>query len=137
LYFTNRFYLYSVYFTPVSLNFLSSFTVSGQIQNLFSVDSYLSSVSTLTLATGLVFELPILVYILANLSILTPKFMRETRRYAIVIILIIAAIVTPTPDMLTMTVVAIPLLLLYELSISVAAMVERRKKKRAAEADAS
>ena len=123
--------------TPVSLNFLSSFTVSGQIQNLFSVDSYLSSVSTLTLATGLVFELPILVYILANLGILTPKFMRETRRYAIVIILIIAAIVTPTPDMLTMTVVAIPLLLLYELSISVAAVVERRKKKRAAEADAA
>jgi len=116
--------------TPVSLNFLAGFTVSDAIQNLFSVDSYISSVSTLTLATGLVFELPILVYILANLGILTPKFMKETRRYAIVIILIVAAVVTPTPDMLTMTVVAIPLFLLYELSISVAGFVEKRKKKR-------
>lgn len=123
--------------TPVSLNFLAGYTVSASIQNLFSIDSYISSVSTLTLATGLVFELPILIYILANLGIATPKFMRETRRYAIVIILIIAAVVTPTPDMLTMTVVAIPLLLLYELSIGVAAAVERRKRKKAEEADAS
>jgi sec-independent protein translocase protein TatC len=119
--------------TPVSLNFLAGYTVSTSIQNLFSIDSYISSVSTLTLATGLVFELPILVYILANLGIMTPKFMRESRRYAIVIILIIAAIVTPTPDMLTMTVVAIPLLLLYELSIGVASVVERRKKKKSEE----
>jgi sec-independent protein translocase protein TatC len=123
--------------TPVSLNFLAGFTVSQSIENLFSVDSYMSSVATLTLATGLVFELPILVYILANLGILTPKFMRESRRYAIVIILIVAAVVTPTPDMLTMTVVAIPLFLLYELSISVAGMVQKRKKKRAEEADAA
>ncbi|MDB5154252.1 MAG: tatC [Mucilaginibacter sp.] len=123
--------------TPISLNFLAGYTVSSSIQNLFSIDSYISSVSTLTIATGLVFELPILVYILANLGILTPKFMRETRRYAIVIILIVAAVVTPTPDMLTMTVVAIPLFLLYELSISVAAVVEKRKKKRAEELDAS
>jgi len=123
--------------TPISLNFLAGYTVSASIQNLFSIDSYISSVSTLTLATGLVFELPILVYILANLGVATPKFMRETRRYAIVIILIIAAVVTPTPDMLTMTVVAIPLLLLYELSIGVASMVEKRKKKRAEELDAS
>jgi len=123
--------------TPVSLNFLAGFTVSNQIQNLFSVDSYLSSVTTLTLATGLVFELPILVYILANLGILTPKFMKESRRYAIVIILIVAAVVTPTPDMLTMTVVAIPLFLLYELSIGVAGAVQKRKKKREEEADAA
>ncbi len=123
--------------TPVSINFLTNYTVSSSINNLFSTDSYISSVSTLTMATGLVFELPILVYILANLGILTPKFMRETRRYAIVIIMIIAAVVTPTPDMLTMTVVAIPLLLLYELSIGVAGMVERKKRKRNAELDAS
>lgn len=116
--------------TPISLNFLAGFTVSTAIQNLFSIDSYISSVATLTLATGLVFELPILVYVLATLGIMTPKFMRESRRYAIVIILIVAAVVTPTPDMLTMTVVAIPLFLLYELSISVAGRVEKRRKKR-------
>ena len=116
--------------TPMSINFLSSYTVSDQIKNLFSIDSYISSVATLTLATGVVFQLPILVYILSNLGILTPKFMRETRRYAIVIILIIAAVVTPTPDMLTMTVVSIPLFVLYEVSIVVAGLVEKRKIKR-------
>ncbi|MDN5286233.1 MAG: tatC [Mucilaginibacter sp.] len=115
--------------TPMSINFLSGYTVSDQIQNLFSIDSYISSVATLTLATGVVFQLPILVYILSNLGILTPKFMRETRRYAIVIILIIAAVVTPTPDMLTMTVVSIPLFVLYEVSIIVAGLVEKRKLK--------
>jgi len=114
--------------TPLSLRFLAGYNVSDSIQNLFSIDSYLSSVATLTLATGVVFQLPILVYIVASLGFLTPKLMRSSRRYAIVIILIIAAIVTPTPDALTMTVVAIPLFILFELSIVVAGVVERRRK---------
>ncbi|MCQ6959607.1 twin-arginine translocase subunit TatC [Mucilaginibacter aquariorum] len=116
--------------TPESINFLSSYTISPTIENKFSVDSYLSSVATLTLATGIVFELPILVYVLSSLGVLTVKFMRETRRYAVVVILIIAAIVTPTPDMMTMTVVSIPLFILYEVGILVAAVVEKRKKAR-------
>lgn len=116
--------------TPMSIHFLASYTVSASIHNFIDIENYLSSVATLTLATGLVFELPILIYILANLGILTSKFMRSTRRYAIVIILIIAAVVTPTPDMLTMTVVSIPLFVLYEVSIIVAALVEKRKLKR-------
>jgi len=120
--------------TPMSLHFLATYTVSASIQNLFSIDSYISSVATLTLATGVVFELPILIYVLASLGVMTPHFMRSTRRYAIVIILIIAAVVTPTPDMLTMTVVSIPLFVLYEVSILVAAAVEKRKLKKAAEA---
>jgi sec-independent protein translocase protein TatC len=121
--------------TPMSINFLSGYTVSAAIENLIDTDSYLSSVATLTLATGIVFQLPILVYILANLGIMTPKLMKETRRYAIVVILIIAAIVTPTPDMLTMTVVSIPLFVLYEVSIVVAGLVEKRKIKKELEFD--
>ncbi len=121
--------------SPMSIKFLSGYTVSAKIQNLFTIDSYISSVATLTLATGAVFELPILIYILANLGILTAKIMRSTRRYAIVIILIIAAVVTPTPDMLTMTVVSIPLFVLYEVGIVVAAVVEKRKIARAIELD--
>jgi sec-independent protein translocase protein TatC len=113
--------------TPLSIRFLAGFIVSPTIQNMFDVDSYLSSVSTLTLATGVVFQLPILVYIVASLGFLTPKLMRSSRRYAIVIILIIAAIVTPTPDALTMTVVAVPLFILFELSIVVAGIVEKRR----------
>ncbi|MDB5000343.1 MAG: preprotein translocase subunit TatC [Mucilaginibacter sp.] len=113
--------------TPESINFLSNYTVSSQIQNLFTVDSYMSSVATLTLATGIVFELPIIVYVLSSLGILNAKFMRETRRYAVVIILIVAAVVTPTPDMLTMTIVSIPLFILYEVGILVAAVVDKRR----------
>jgi len=117
--------------TPLSIRFLAGFIVSPDIQNLFSIDSYISSVATLTLATGVVFQLPILVYIVASLGFLTPKLMRSSRRYAIVIILIIAAVVTPTPDALTMTVVAIPLFVLYELSIVVAGVVEKRRAQKA------
>lgn len=120
--------------SPMSLKFLSGYTVSGSIKNLFTIDSYISSVATLTLATGVVFELPILIYVLSNLGVLTAKIMRSTRRYAIVVILIIAAVVTPTPDMLTMTVVSIPLFILYEVGIVVAGVVEKRKLKRAQEA---
>ena len=119
--------------TPLSVHFLMGYTVSKDILNLPDIDSYLSSVATLTLATGIVFELPILVYILANLGVMTPKFMRASRRYAVVIILVISAVVTPTPDMLTMTVVSIPLFVLYEVSIVVAAMVEKRKIKKSEE----
>jgi sec-independent protein translocase protein TatC len=116
--------------TPESINFLAGYTVSTQIENKFSIDSYLSSVATLTLATGIVFELPILVYVLSSLGILTAKFMRETRRYAVVVILIVAAVVTPTPDMMTMLVVSIPLFVLYEVGIMVSAVVEKRRKAR-------
>lgn len=119
--------------TPMSLHFLATYTVSSSIHNMFAVDSYMSSVATLTLATGIVFELPIIIYVLATLGIMTPTFMRSTRRYAVVVILIIAAVVTPTPDMLTMTVVSIPLFVLYEISILVAARVEKRKLKKEAE----
>ena len=97
---------------------------------MFTIDSYLSTVTTLTLGSGIVFELPILIYILASLSILSAKFMRNTRRYAIVLILIIAAIITPTPDAITMGVVAVPLLFLYEIGIWVAVGVEKRRAKR-------
>ena len=116
--------------TPLAVKFFVNYIVSTSITNMISTDSYISTVTTLTLASGLGFQLPILVYILANIGILTPKFMRRTRRYAVVLILIIAALITPTPDALTMCVVAVPLMLLYEISILVAAKVERRKAKK-------
>ena len=99
---------------------------------MFSIDSYMSAVTTLTLVAGIVFQLPIVVYILSSLGILTPQFMRRTRRYATVIILVLAAIITPSPDALTMLIVAMPLFLLYEFSIVVSGFVQRRKLKREA-----
>lgn len=114
---------------PLSVNFLSNYSISPDIENTITIDSYFSSVATLTLCTGAVFELPIVIYILSQLGIMTPKFMKEQRRYAVIIILVIAAIVTPTPDIPTMLTVCLPLFLLYEFSIYVSARVEKKKLK--------
>ncbi|MEO8794751.1 MAG: twin-arginine translocase subunit TatC [Daejeonella sp.] len=119
--------------SPLSINFLANYTVSSVINNQITIDSYLSTIATLTLGTGIIFELPIVIFILSKLGIMTPAFMRSSRRYASVIILIIAAVVTPTPDILTMLTVSFPLFLLYEISIMVSARVEKRKIKAALE----
>jgi sec-independent protein translocase protein TatC len=116
--------------TPLSIRFFANYKVSDAITNMFSTDSFISSETMLTLLAGIVFQLPIIVYILSSLGILTPKFMRDKRRYAVILILILAAIITPSPDALTMLVVALPLYLLFEFSIKVSAVVERRRKKR-------
>ncbi|RKD20457.1 twin arginine-targeting protein translocase TatC [Pelobium manganitolerans] len=114
---------------PLSVNFLSNYSISPDIENTITIDSYFSSVATLTLCTGAVFELPIVIYILSQLGVMTPSFMRDKRRYAVIIILVIAAIVTPTPDIPTMLTVSFPLFLLYELSIHVSARVQKKKEK--------
>ncbi|PJJ83228.1 twin-arginine translocase subunit TatC [Mucilaginibacter auburnensis] len=118
---------------PLSIRFLIGFKVSEQIETLIRVDSYMSTLTTLTLGSGIVFELPILIYLLASLGILNAQLMRRTRRYAILIIMIISAIITPTPDAITMSVVAVPLLLLYEVGIWVAAGVGKRREKKTQE----
>ncbi|HUH32686.1 MAG TPA: twin-arginine translocase subunit TatC [Daejeonella sp.] len=114
---------------PLSISFLAGYTVSDIINNQITIDSYFSTVATLTIGSGIIFELPIIIYILSKLGIMTPAFMRSSRRYATVLILIIAAIVTPTPDLLTMLTVSFPLFLLYEVSIYISARVEKRKLK--------
>lgn len=114
---------------PLSINFLTNFSVSKEIENTFTISSYLSSVATLTIGTGIIFELPVVIYILSKFGIMTPAFMRASRRYAAVIILIIAAIVTPTPDIITMLVVAFPLFILYEFSIFISANIERKRNR--------
>lgn len=114
---------------PLSINFLTNYTVSSDIENTFTISSYLSSVATLTIGSGIIFQLPVVIYILSKIGVMTPAFMRSSRRYAIVIILIIAAVVTPTPDIITMLVVAFPLFLLYEGSIFISANIERKRNK--------
>jgi sec-independent protein translocase protein TatC len=114
---------------PLSVNFLTNFTVSPDIQNTFTITSYLSSVATLTIGSGVIFQLPVVIYILSKFGIMTPAFMRSTRRYAAVIILIVAAVITPTADVLTMVVVAFPLFILYEVSIFISANIERKRNK--------
>ena len=114
---------------PLSVNFLSNVSLSAEITNQITIDSYLSTIATLTLGCGVVFLLPILIYILSKLGLMTPEFMRASRRYAIVVILIIAAIITPTADVITLLTVSAPMFILYELSISVSAKVKKAKAK--------
>jgi sec-independent protein translocase protein TatC len=113
---------------PMSVNFLATFTISSVVKNQFSIDSYVSMVKTAVIASGLFFELPIIIYFLTKLGLVTPDFLRKYRKYAIVIVLIIAAIVTP-PDVVSQITVAIPMLLIYEASIYISVFVERNKKK--------
>jgi sec-independent protein translocase protein TatC len=122
--------LFSYYIiVPLMVNFLGNYQVSTMVENNFTMDSYISTVSTLTLAAGLLFELPILVYFLTRFGILTPEFMRKYRKHAIVVILIVAGVITPSPDVTSQLLVAFPLYFLYEASIFVSYSVIKRKAK--------
>ena len=112
---------------PLSINFFGSFNVSSAIQNQFKVDNYIGMVKTSVISCGIIFELPIIIYFLTKMGLVTAATLREYRRYSIVIILIVAAIITP-PDILSQVIVSIPLLLLYELSIWIAVLVNRKEK---------
>ncbi|MFM7217082.1 MAG: twin-arginine translocase subunit TatC [Bacteroidota bacterium] len=114
--------------TPMTVNFLGTYQVSAQVQNMITLDSFISTVSTMTLITGLVFELPIVVYFLTKIGMLSASFMREYRRHAVVVIMIVAAVITPTSDATTLVMVALPLYVLYEISIFVSAYVNKQKK---------
>jgi sec-independent protein translocase protein TatC len=113
---------------PLSVNFFGGFNVSKVIKNEFNLENYIGMVKTSVISCGILFELPIIIYFLTKLGLVTAKTLRQYRRYSIVIILIVAAILTP-PDILSQIIVAIPLLILYELSIFIAAIVNKREKK--------
>ncbi len=112
--------------TPISLNFLGNFKLMDNIQNQFTVDSYISFVTMLTLATGIIFELPIIIYFLSKIGLVTAAYLRKYRRYAILIVVIVAAVLTP-PDVTSQVLMSIPLVILYEIGIMIAARVEKRK----------
>jgi sec-independent protein translocase protein TatC len=113
---------------PMSINFVATFSVSDIVKNQFTLDSYISMVKTSVLAGGLFFELPIVIYFLTKLGLVTPDFLRKYRKYAVVIVLIVAAIVTP-PDVVSQTIVAIPMLIIFELSVIISSIVYKRKMK--------
>jgi sec-independent protein translocase protein TatC len=114
--------------TPFWLAFSQSFTISPSITNMFSLDNYISGVSTLIFSCGLIFELPVVIYFLSKLGIMTPSFMRKYRRHSYVGIVILGAIITPQTDVFSLAMICIPLIILYEASISVSARVENKKK---------
>ena len=114
---------------PLSINFLGSYQVSADVKNMIAMDSFVSTVTTITFASGIVFELPIVIYFLTQIGLMTPQFMRTYRKHAMVIILIVAAIITPSPDVTSQLLVAFPLYLLYELSICVSMYVVKKAEK--------
>ncbi len=122
--------LFSYYIiVPLMVNFLGNYKVSEMVENNFTMDSYIDTVTTLSLATGIVFELPIIVFFLTKFGIMTPQFMRKYRKHAVVVILIVAGVITPSPDMTSQLLVAFPLYLLYEASIFVSMYEMKRKSK--------
>jgi len=114
---------------PLSINFLSSYSIDPSIANEFDLSSYIDTLTQMTLACGIMFELPMIVFFLAKAGIASPELMRLYRRHAIVVILVIAALISP-PDVLSMTIFAVPLIGLYEISIFIAAFVRRQDLKR-------
>ena len=128
LFFTGVLFGYFV-IAPLSIHFLASFSISDLVQNEFDIDSYIALVRASLLAAGLIFELPIIVFFLSKIGLITPEFMRRNRKYALVLVLVTAAIITP-PDISTQVIVAIPILILYEVSIYISRFVVRREEKR-------
>lgn len=111
---------------PVSILFLGSYQVSAEVANQITLRSYTGTLSTLVLASGFIFELPMLAYFLARVGIISADFLRKSRRMAMVINMILAAMITPS-DVGSMILMAIPLVLLYEISIVVVKRVERKR----------
>ena len=112
--------------TPLSINFLGSYRVSDLVNNQINITSYIGSVTSVALSAGITFELPIVIFFLARIGVVTPEFMRKYRKHSIVVVLIVAAVITP-PDVFSLILVSIPLILLYELSIIIAARVVRKR----------
>lgn len=118
--------------SPMSIWFFSTYSISDVIVNEFDITSYIQTILTLVFGSGVLFQLPMVVYFLTKIGIVTPQFMRMYRRHAIIVIMIVAALITP-PDILSLTMIAIPLYFLYEISIFISAAVMRNKAKEEAE----
>ncbi len=102
---------------PFTFRFLGTYQVSREVDNMITLESYMDTLLMLSLMMGILFELPLVCWLLGKIGILTKNFMRRYRRHAIVAILVIAAIITPTSDIFTLTLVSLPIWLLYEASI--------------------
>ena len=118
---------------PLSINFLGTYQVSEIVLNEFDIDSYISNIRTSVLACGVLFELPIIIYFLTKVGLVTPEILKKYRKIALVIVLILAAVITP-PDVTSQIMVALPVILLYQVSIYISRVVlkrEARKERRA------
>jgi sec-independent protein translocase protein TatC len=114
---------------PLSIHFLTTYEISPDVVNQINIRSYIGTLSSICLATGLVFELPIITFFLTKVGIITPSFLKKYRKHAIIVIFILAAIITP-PDVFSQMLVSIPLLALYEVGIVISKRVMKNKEKK-------
>ena len=112
---------------PLTFRFLGTYQVSAEVENAITLQSYMDTLLTMNLMLGIVFEIPVLCWLLARFGVLDTAFMRRYRRHAIVVILVAAAVITPTSYVFTLLLVALPMWLLYEAGIWVVAATERRR----------
>jgi sec-independent protein translocase protein TatC len=120
--------LFSYYMVvPVMVNFLGNYQVSASVPNQIALNSYVGSVTTMTLLMGLIFEFPIIVVFLTRIGILNPKILKKYRKHTIIVILIVAGIITPSPDIFSQLMVSLPLYVLYEISLSLSKRMYNRK----------
>lgn len=115
--------------TPLSINFLINYSISDIVDNQIDISSFIALVRSSVLASGLIFELPIIIYFLTKIGLVTPQFLKKYRKYALVIVLILSAIITP-PDLASQIIVAIPILILYQVSIYISKVVIRNQTKK-------
>lgn len=114
--------------TPLSLNFLANYSISARVDNQIDISSYITLVSKAVLVAGLTFELPIIIYFLTKVGLVTPEILKKYRKYALVVVLILSAIITP-PDVVSQIIVAIPILILYQVSIFISRLVVKSQLK--------
>jgi sec-independent protein translocase protein TatC len=128
LFFTGVAFAY-FFLVPLASNFLLTYTLNPQIKNIITISSVTGFVTFMCLATGLVFELPVLIYVLARIGFVSSSFLIKYWRYAAIIIFIIAGIATPSPDIFSQLILGLPLMFLYILGVFIAKRVEKRREK--------
>jgi len=128
LFFTGVLFSYFIV-APYTINFFGNYKLSPMFENIITIDNYYDTMSNMILALGIVFELPILVYFLSRIGILTPEFLRAKRRYAFIILFIVSEIITP-PDLFSCLLVFIPLYILFEISVNISGRAVDAKRKR-------
>jgi sec-independent protein translocase protein TatC len=126
LFFLGVFFGYFV-IAPYTINFFANFVLDSNIENIWTIADYFSTIVPLILGAGLAFQLPLVMYFLAKVGVVSASYLRRVRKYAILIIVVVASIITP-PDMLSTIVASVPLLLLYEISVLLCVRVEKQQK---------
>ena len=112
---------------PLSVHFLGSYSVSDQVINQINLKSYIGTITSVTLAGGITFELPILIFFLSKAGLVTPEFLKKYRRHAVILIMVLAAAITP-PDIFSLILVTLPLILLYEAGIIISKRIQKKQK---------